>query len=494
MRATRSANEPRPSSHTEPLFRVVVGFTIGALVVSAVCRVLFGARDRAGVAATLVVLLVFGGSDPRVAGIALVALAIVVAERIAATRYRLRVPWALAGKVLSAGSVIVLAAVFIRSATDGSFGPFAGALVSEAPFLARGSSAAAPPATDSPDVYVIILDGRARSDKLTSIFGYQSDFTGQLEKRGFVVASESRSNYLLTAQSLSSFLNMRHMADLVDRDTAVASPLGYMSEIRRLASHSLVFDRFRELGYDVIAVASGFEEVALRGADRFVDTGQINELELRTVGSTLVARVIQAVDPEWFADQHRSRVVSVIDATAEIAGEAHDRPRFVLAHVPSPHAPIVFRSDGSAEPMPDVPNFFDDTLEHRAIPRSEALHQDAAQVQHIDDLVLPVVDRILSAQRHAVVLVISDHGSAAGLTWSDLANSDLDERTANLFAAYTPGRPNLFPADISLVNVFGDLFHAYFGDDFTPQPNTAYRWQNGFINLVQIELPSPTAH
>ena len=52
-------------------------------------------------------------------------------------------------------------------------------------------------------------------------------------------------------------------------------------------------------------MASGFEEVALRCADRFVDTGQLNELELRTVGSTLVARVIQAVDPEWVNDQAR---------------------------------------------------------------------------------------------------------------------------------------------------------------------------------------------
>ena len=472
--------------------RVFAGFMLGAVLICVLARALLGTRDRAGVAATLVIVLVFAGPDPRIAALVLFALGIVVAERIASARFRLRVPWALAGRVLNAGSVIILVAVFMRSATDGSLGPFVGALVNEAPFLARGSSPVTP-AASSPDVYLIILDGHARPDKLDSIFGYQSAFPGQLQERGFEVASGSRSNYLLTAQSLPSLLNMGHVADIVDRETAVASPFGYTSEVRRLASHSRVFDRFRDAGYDVIAVASGFEEVALRGADRFIDTGQINELELRTLGSTMVARVIQAVDPEWFADQHRSRVVSVFDATTNVARELHDRPRFVLAHVPSPHAPIVFRSDGSAEPMSDVPNFFDDTFEHRSIPRAAALSQYAGQVQHVDNLVLPVIDQILATQRPAVVLVASDHGSAAGLRWSDLERSDLDERTAILFAAYTPEQRNVFPPDISLVNVFGYLFQTYFGDAFTPQPDTAYRWKDVFLDLVPIDLPTPSS-
>jgi hypothetical protein len=285
---------------------------------------------------------------------------------------------------------------------------------------------------------------------------------------------------------------MAHIADLVDRATASATPGGYASEIRRLSTKPRVFDQFRELGYEVVAVASGFEEVALRGADRFIDTGQANELEIRVIGNTAIAPVVQLLDPDWFADQQRSRVVSVFDAAAVLSREPHERPRFVLVHVPSPHAPIIFAADGSAVPMSDLPNFYDDTFIHRPLPRSEALAQYAGQVAHIDDLSLTAVDQVLASDpTPPVVLIVSDHGSGVGLDWRNLADSDLDERTANLFAAYVPGRPGVFPPDVSLVNVFGLLFGACFGRAYEPQPDTAYGWEDVPLDLVPITLPEP---
>jgi hypothetical protein len=284
---------------------------------------------------------------------------------------------------------------------------------------------------------------------------------------------------------------MAHVADLVDRKVATASPAGYENQIRALASHPRVFDVFHSLGYDVVAIASGFEEVALRGADRFVDTGQINELETRILGNTIIAPAIQLLAPDWFADQHRSRVVSVLQAAATVGRESHERPRLVLVHVPSPHAPIVFAADGSAVPMSDLANFFDDTFVHRPIPRPAALAQYAGQVAHVDDLAVAAVDAVLAIPGPPpVVLILSDHGSAAGVSWADVAGSDLDERTATLFAAYTPGVPGLFPDDITLVNVFGLLFQGYFGRQYATQPNTSYRWEQHLIDLVPIDLPS----
>jgi len=473
--------------------RLLIGFTVGALLVSAAARLLLGDKNRAGLAATMVVFFVFKGMDWRIAILLLFAIGLIVAERLAALRRPSRVPWALAGRILNAVSVVLLIAVVLRSAGDGSLGPYLGGLRSEGPVALRQSVPVGTAPAGSPDVFLIILDGHARADKLETIFGYdESPFVAALETRGFEVAPASRSNYLLTAQSLTSMMNMGHVLDIVDQGTASATPSGYTSEIRRLASNGRVFKQFRELGYEVVVVASGFEEVALRGADRYIDTGQINELELRTVGNTVVAPAIQLVDPDWFADQHRARVASVFEAASQLAHEAHDRPRFVVAHVPSPHAPIVFGADGSAVPMSDLANFYDDTFTHRPGSKEENLARYAAQVDHIDALALPVVDAILAGSTTPpIILVLSDHGSAAGLTWSDLKGSDLDERTANLFAAYTPGRSGVFPSDLTLVNVFGLLFQAYFGREYAPQPNTAYRWENVFLNLVPIDLPEP---
>jgi hypothetical protein len=392
---------------------------------------------------------------------------------------------------MSAGSVILLVAVLLRAAGDGSLGAFLGAIRSEGPVALRDAVPASSVATGAPDVFLFLLDGHARSDKLQSIFGYDDGpFLAALTDRGFTVAPASRSNYLLTAQSLTSMLNMAHMGNLVDRGKATASPNGYTTQIRALSTNPRVFGLFRDLGYEVVAVASGFEEVALRGADRFVDTGQINELETRTLGNTVIAPAIQLVNADWFAEQQRSRVASVFDAATSIAREPHDRPRFVVAHVPSPHAPIVFAADGSAVPMSDLPNFFDDTFAHRTLLRPAALAQYAGQLAHTDDLALTALGKVLASNATTpVVLVLSDHGSAAGVRWDHLASSDLDERTANLFAAFTPGRPGLFPPNVTLVNVFGLLLHAYFGREFQPEPDTSYRWEKTFVDLVPIDLP-----
>ncbi len=471
--------------------RLLIGFALGAVVICAAARLLLGDRDRAGVAATMVIIFAFKGVDAGVAILLLIALGFIVVERLAAARRPSEVPWALAGRVMTAGTVVLFIAVILRSGGDGSLGPFVGAFRNEGPVAFRDDLPRGSPVAETPDVYLVILDGHARADKLESVVGYdETAFLTALESRRFAVAPASRSNYLLTAQSLTSMLNMGRVADVVDRDAATATVSGYTSEIRRLTSNSLVLDVFRELGYETIAIASGFEEVALRGADRFIDTGQINELEVRTIGNTVVAPGIQLVAPDWFADQHRSRIVSVFAAAKQVASETHDRARFVIVHVPSPHAPIVFGADGAAVPMTDLANFYDDTFTNRPGPKDAELARYAAQVGHIDELALPLVDAIFSsAATSPVVLIASDHGSAAGLAWDDLSGSDLDERTAILFAAYTPGRSGLFPPDITLLNVFGLLFEAYFGRDYDPQPNTAYRWLDSLVDEVPIDLP-----
>jgi hypothetical protein len=470
--------------------RLVIGFGIGALAAAGMARILLGDRDRAGVAACVAVLFVFNGADWRI-GLPLVALlGLLIAERLLAAGRTRAVPWGVVGRVANLAAVVVLLAVFLRGVGDGTLAAALGAARDEGPLGLRGSNGSASPASGSPDVFLLILDGHPRADKMRSVFGADGEsFVAALVERGFDVAPASRSNYLLTAQSLPSLLNMGRVADLVDRQRAAASSTGYTLEIRELVNHARVFDTFREAGYEVVAIASGFEEVSLRGADRFIDTGQLNELEVRTIGNTVVAPAIQLLAPDWFADQHRTRVTAVLEATIAVAREAHDRPRFVIAHVPSPHAPVVFAADGSAQPMPDLPSFYDDTFAHRA-DRDRAAAEYAAQVEHVDRLALEAVDAVVAAEGPApVVLLLSDHGSAAGVRWDDVANSDLDERTANLFAAATPGRENVFPDDVSLVNVFGRLFNAYFDRPLSLLPDTAYRWQGSLVNEIPIELP-----
>jgi hypothetical protein len=64
----------------------------------------------------------------------------------------------------------------------------------------------------TPDIYYIILDGYGRADMLQALYGFDNSmFVNALEQRGFVVASESQSNYHRTLLSLSSSLNMQYL-------------------------------------------------------------------------------------------------------------------------------------------------------------------------------------------------------------------------------------------------------------------------------------------
>jgi len=65
-----------------------------------------------------------------------------------------------------------------------------------------------------PDIYFIILDGYARQDVLKTHFDYDnSTFLDFLKDMGFYVVEKSRSNYMVSALSLTSALNMDYLDD-----------------------------------------------------------------------------------------------------------------------------------------------------------------------------------------------------------------------------------------------------------------------------------------
>ena len=68
-----------------------------------------------------------------------------------------------------------------------------------------------------------------------------------------------------------------------------------------------------------------------------------------------------------------------------------------------------------------------------------------------------------------MVILFSDHGPDVRLNWGNPADPGLHDRVSNFFAARTPGKPSLFPDDITLVNVIPILFNSYYGMDL-PTP------------------------
>lgn len=458
----------------------IAAFGIAAL--SVVINLVMRDRNRGGVACLVLVLLALFGQDPRVVAVVSMVAALVIAERVISFRRATRVPWRTITLVGNAVAVILVVTAVMSGLQNGAWGRALEELT-----VHRSEASPLPEdAADMPDVHVILLDAYERPNKMPELFGFDNGtFTSGLEERGFRVASASRSNYLLTALSMPSLLNMRHIGDLFEAKANYDGP--YRALVRSFTADNAVFEQMHRLGYETVSIASGYEEVRVRDADRVIDPGPLNEYEIAMARTTGFGRWVNAVAPSLLADAQRKRVLDTLDLAAQQAERPHQRPLFTFVHLPSPHGPVVFGAEGQPLNGPGLDKFFSGDAHELGLTRAEFGRLYVGQVAFLNGRVIDAVDRILAASaKPPVIILMSDHGSGSGLNWQDLAHSDLDERTANLLATYTPGHPDVFPDNITLVNVFGTFLGAYFGIDVPRQPDTIYRWDDGLTHLIPI--------
>lgn len=463
--------------------RMFVVTAVGLSLIGGAVNLLMRDRHRGGLMTLVIVLLLITGTDARYVGVIALVVVLLIAERIVSARQGSAVPWPRISSVLSRAAVVGIIMVVITGVQKGGFARVIADLTPIEPVVAQAVTTAG-----RPDIYILMLDGYARPDKLRELFGFDDDpFLAALEARGFDISGRSRSNYILTNLAIPSLLNMRHIDDLIGEAPVPDDRATYRTAARRLVSDSEVARQLRRLDYEIGAISAGFEEVILRGADRVIDTGQVNELELVILRESALAPLLGLISPDFFGDQQRDRTLDVLAAARTEAARPLDRPRFLFVHVPSPHSPIVFGPNGEPIPANNLDNFYDDTAVGIGLTREAFGRRYVGQVQFINGRVLEVVDAILaSTSKPPVILVMSDHGSASGLDWGDLPNSDFDERTANLFAALTPGHLGVFPEDVTLVNTFPLLLEAYFGLAVPRQPDTIYSWyyENDYLTVL----------
>jgi hypothetical protein len=138
------------------------------------------------------------------------------------------------------------------------------------------------------------------------------------------------------------------------------------------------------------------------------------------------------------------------------------RPKFVLAHLPVPHWPLVLAPD-CRERQEDANTA--GTLARGGHPMDPAgLEAYRGQTACTDRLLGDVVKELVDTNPDAVVVVFSDHGPDERLDWGAPDQAGIKDRLANLFWARTPAQDErVFPDRLTLVNVVPRLSNAYFG-------------------------------
>ena len=336
-----------------------------------------------------------------------------------------------------------------------------------------------------PDVYYIILDGYARGDVLEELYKFDNlPFLQALEERGFYIASQSQSNYMQTALSLASSLNMEYLSDLPTSAPDRGQLIGMIRQSR-------VQSIFEHLGYKIVAISTGYQPTDLTNANYYFSSphlGKAHDLEaLLMINSITVILIEQG----WInVPISRFRVVQErINYTFDtLANEVPllNGPKLVFTHIIAPHPPFIFDQNGSISPN----EFYILTDGDRFSGGREIYTQEYVdQLIYINDQLLRMIDGILANSINPPVIILqADHGPGAYLDWKSVENTCLKERFSILNAYYLPqGGSSQLNQHITPVNSFRVLFNYFFGTNFEFMDDKEYfsTWDNPY-NFVDV--------
>lgn len=331
-----------------------------------------------------------------------------------------------------------------------------------------------------PDVYYLVLDGYGRADVIQKIFGYDnSGFISNLKTKGFYIADSARSNYCQTLFSLAATMNMTYIDSLGQPDIESNDRLWLGEKLK----NNRLFDFFRKLNYQLIAFSSGHQYTEFDGVvDHYINPAEglteFNRLLLNTTPLPIFSS-----DSTSEFGYHRRRVVQSFDILSQL--DKYKSPKFVFAHIVSPHPPFVLDKDGN--PTQPIGKFRFQDGSHFYIDggtREEYLNGYINQMQYVNKRVLEVVDHILAKNKNSVILIQGDHGSRMELDWDSSPTANLRESFSILNAIYLPDKNyESFYGSVSSVNSFRLILDEQFVLTLLPLADHSYynSWNQPYL-------------
>jgi len=301
------------------------------------------------------------------------------------------------------------------------------------------------PSIEKPDIYLILLDAHTRSDILLKDFNYDnSAFIEQLEDKGFYVAKCAQSNYPATKLSVTSTFYANYHQE----------PTLYP------VYSSLTIETLRSLGYKVVTFENRSNGHFDIGEDlrlsrnqmafgRIDLTGGLSEFDMMLLKTSFLRiaidmpQIIPGLDEQMLAQtefyEHYQQTYYILDELTRLP--EMDSPKFVFAHILVPHPPFIFTADGKF---------------HWA---EKAKDGYVANTQFIDSHLLPVLDEIINKSRiPPVIIIMGDHGPAG----TPNITGEMRMSILNAYYVKDEAKQDLYET-ISPVNSFRVVFNHYFG-------------------------------
>lgn len=346
--------------------------------------------------------------------------------------------------------------------------------VAELPLPALG------PASDTPPILHILLDGYGDPQWLQAHFGCGGALVPLLEDRGFTVVPGARSNHAKTLLSTAAMLQMAPI------DTWVP-PGPNAGPLTAALRHNRVERMLTARGYRTEQVPSEFEPVRLAGTvHRPRPAAGLFDLTLLGISATsAVSRALGLPALRAVHALHMRQQRFALDQIARpLPGST-----FRFVHVLAPHPPFVvepsgvYRPDQSHHTIQDGSDWMTDGRDAAAYRQGYC-----AKLRWLTPRLIEPLDAQLAAHPDTVVVIHGDHGPGSALDWN--AGGDVAERYGALVAVRAPAavRERLY-AGMTLVNVYPVVFEGLFAAAVPRAPDTLY-WSMSDAPLAFREITS----
>ena len=196
------------------------------------------------------------------------------------------------------------------------------------------------------DIYYIILDGYTSSGSLKQYLNFDnSKFDNYLTKKNFYIANKSRSNYSHTNFSIPSSLNMEYI-NFLNSDKYTENQISQLTS--QIARDNKIKNYLQSFGYKYIMIPSRYSLNWM--PEKNIDFNWLNTSHNFFYGDFLdlfykktLLRLIRNFRKGAY---HQSRRREILSQLTFLEKDVHKitGPKFVFAHILSPHPPYVFAS------------------------------------------------------------------------------------------------------------------------------------------------------
>ena len=350
-----------------------------------------------------------------------------------------------------------------------------------------------PESFTSPDIYYIIVDAYARNDVLQSQYEFDnSAFLNELQRRGFYIGDQSRSNYHLTETSVASSLNMTHLDELGMDEFETRLP------IRSLISDSAVVRFLKSAGYSTACIESGKSDTSCVDFDWYFESPfALNEYQDVLYHGSVLPEILPGEYVRSAARLHGDRVINALEMIPQIIDD-RDKPTFVFSHMLSPHPPFVFDAEGNE--VEHYGYYLIADADSFTTPNGgdTGLYRDCyvQQLQYVNTRLIQMIDQIQAKNRDAIIIIQGDHGPRMG--FADVEGSGESDPSARyregfsiLNAIHVPRqyRPQFY-SSMSPVNTFRLIFNEVFKTNLPIiADHSFFEEQYAFRNATPEALP-----